>query len=257
MTAAAGTKGSELVCPLVRPPTSRQIACATALHHAVRKFAAHPSCNPVDVIGRELRVAFDYVAEAHDQGNQTNRLNGWIVRSRSLFIRPAVEPILISYWRRFATMTFEKDDALQLASALCGRTAMYSTRAMGTIVDGMRIDFEPRQISTNWLEDIHRWRSDEQLSLMWPIYGYARIILAHPFRDGNGRFARAFFQGCLASQLGLRAPIIAMAPAFYRNMAIMVSAFDTLSREGDWDVFVEVFVQTMIEAVSDSQMPSA
>jgi Fic/DOC family len=242
-----------IVCPPVSRPSQRQIDSATSLFDCIRTFAASERPGVTHLIGREVRVAFALVSHAEATATAANKAPAAIARCRSLFLRPAIEPILLSYWQRFTAMDFTKIDALQLASALVGRSAAYATRPMGTMREGLPIAFEPREIASQWLDDVLMWRADQDLAPLWPIYGYARVILAHPFRDGNGRFARAFFQGCLAAHVGLKAPVIAMAPSFYRHMTPLTAALEALSDQGNWEGFVDAFAAAVRDAIADSR----
>jgi hypothetical protein len=59
--------------------------------------------------------------------------------------------------------------------------------------------------------------------------------MAHPFSDGNGRFARLLVHAALARCAGLDLPVLALA---------------ALSGDGDWPAFNAVFFSVLRDAIA-------
>jgi Fic family protein len=73
--------------------------------------------------------------------------------------------------------------------------------------------------------------------------------MAHPFSDGNGRFARLMVHAALGHCSSLAGPAIALAPAVYRRAETLGSALTALSEHGDWADFYRVFFAVLSDAV--------
>jgi len=74
--------------------------------------------------------------------------------------------------------------------------------------------------------------------------------MAHPFSDGNGRFARLMVHAALARCAGLRRPEIALAPAFYRRADELGRALTALSETRNWSSFNAVFLSILEDALT-------
>lgn len=74
--------------------------------------------------------------------------------------------------------------------------------------------------------------------------------MAHPFADGNGRFARLMVHAALARAAGLDRPPIALAPACYRRGRALGEALTALGESGDWRPFHALFLALLGEALA-------
>jgi Fic/DOC family len=238
-----------LRCPPPQKLTLQQQRSLDAMYLAVDQFRARDIANTCSLVGRELRVVYELLEDAEAKAGPNSAIEPWLSRSRFVLIRPAMEPIGLSYWAQLKAASLSTETALKLVSTLVARPIKYTSKPMGTTERGTQVLFEPRSVAAKWLDDVYEWLSHRDYERGWPIYAYARIILAHPFNDGNGRFSRLFFQGCLAHQFELIGPFLALAPAFYKHAGRLHKATELLSAKGDWDGFFAAFSETVIEAV--------
>ena len=214
------------------------------------KTTARPA-GPAGVAGLELRVAMTLLQDEEAAVGADNIF--WPKKCRSLFLRPATEPIACSYWRRFAGCEIDEAAALNIASALAGRKLVYRKGpAVGKSPKG-NVGFEPLEVASLWLSKIcDAWTRDDLLPGL-PIYAFAQTIMTHPFSDGNGRFARLMVNAALARCAGLEQPEIALAPSFYRRGEGLAVALHALSDDQEWSPLVSVFLSVLEEAVSLTQ----
>jgi hypothetical protein len=207
----------------------------------------HKPAGIIGVTGLELRVALLLL----ERGNEFKEADNdfWPGKCQKLLVRPAVEPIAISYWRRFATFDFDETIALILASTLAARRLVYRKGpATGRSAEG-DVGFEPLEIASQWLARIAGAAARPELSTALPIYAYAQVLMAHPFADANGRFARLMIHVALARCAGLKLPAVALAPAFYRRASALGRTLTTLSDSGEWAPFNDLFLDVLEDAV--------
>ena len=88
------------------------------------------------------------------------------------------------------------------------------------------------------------------------MYAYAQAIMAHPFSDGNGRFARLMVHAALARCTELRRPQIALAPAFYRRADEFERAL-TAPTNPELAPYNAVFLSILEDALILHQAPSS
>ncbi|HTU12711.1 MAG TPA: hypothetical protein VMG08_17615 [Allosphingosinicella sp.] len=177
----------------------------------------------------------------------------WQAKCRKLLVRPAMEPIACSYWRRFGAFDLDDTVALVLASTLGGRRLVYRRGpATGRSAEG-DVTFEPLETAARWLPRITAAMAQAELLPAAPIYAFAQTIMAHPFSDANGRFARLLVHAGLARCAGATLPAVALAPAFYRRAATLGRALTALSDSGDWVPFNDLFLTILEEALADSR----
>jgi hypothetical protein len=201
---------------------------------------------PIGSAGLELRVALMLMQEENGLAKADNAF--WKKKCRSIFLRPAIEPVALAYWARLSS--FEIDDALALkaASAMAGQALVYRKGpATGRSSNG-DVHFGPLESTSDWLKNIGKAARTAEMLTALPAYCFAQTIMTHPFSDGNGRFARLMVHAALGRCASVSGPRIALAPAFYRRGEALASALTTLSEYGDWSEFNQVFFSTLDEA---------
>ena len=182
----------------------------------------------------------------------------WQEKCQKLFLRPAIEPIACAYWERLRTFRFDEGTALNLASSLAGRKLVLRRGPATGRSDHGDVLFEPVETARRWLAKLDHAAKQPELALALPIYAFAQVLMAHPFSDGNGRFARLMVHAALARCAGLRRPELALAPAFYGRAETLGAAVTALSESGDWRPFSETFLSVLEDALTLSRnAPSA
>lgn len=238
-------------CPDIRPLSDAEQKVAEPLYRAMATDPALPA-NPVATAGLELRVAMMLL-----QGSETSEQSDnefWARKCRLLFLRPAVEPIAHSYWRRLRTLKLDESTALRVGSAMAGRPLIYRQgSAVGRSRKG-NVLFAPLESTGKWLEKIAAAAQAPELRSALPAYCFAQTIMTHPFADGNGRFARLMAHAGLAYCSGLAGPAIALAPVFYRRGEALGAALTALSEHGDWTRFNRVFFSVLNDAIVSTRL---
>lgn len=110
--------------------------------------------------------------------------------------------------------------------------------------------FEPLAIAAQWLAKIRAAANLPELRAALPMFAFAQTIMAHPFSDGNGRFARLMVHAALARCAGLGRPGIALAPAFYRRADAIGAALTALGESGEWPPFNALFLSVLDDALA-------
>lgn len=205
----------------------------------------------IDAAGLELRVALMLLQS--DRGFRKADNEFWKGKCRSLFLRPAIEPICSTYWEKYFPFNVSEASALRMASAAAGRPLVYRKGpATGRSLNG-DVNFGALETGGEWLAKIARAAQAPALRGAFPGYCFAQTIMTHPFSDGNGRFARLMVHAALAHCAGLAGPRIALAPAFYRRAEELGSALTALSQDGDWSGYNRVFFSTLEDALMQTR----
>lgn len=240
----------DFCCP---PPASLESAEVDALEELISciKRDGSDTSHPIGTVGLELKVALILI------GRKSGPLRGdnsfWLRKCHKLFARPAVEPILLANWDKLSNFQITELQLGALCSLLCG-TDQYARSGESFGLDQqLDVRFEEAELAKSWWSDIQRVANTPELEHLLPTYVYARTIMAHPFPDGNGRLARALLLSSLASKANLQAPVIALAPAFYKNAAAIADGLRTLSRDSDWGAMTWVLVRVLREAMEMSR----
>lgn len=165
------------ICPPVAPLEQQESNTVELLYSSIAMVEARPA-GPPGVAGLELRVALMLLQG--DEGLPLADNDFWRAKCSSLFLRPAVEPIACSYWKRLSSFELDDAAALSVASALAGRPLVYRKGpATGRSVKG-DVGFEPLPRARQWLADIRAAAADPALQPALPAYCFARTIIAHP-----------------------------------------------------------------------------
>jgi len=233
-------------CPDYRALSGHEAETASAFYRNLR-CSAGDGADPVRSAGLELRAVLMSLQVGSDQARADNDF--WKRKCRAVFLRPAMEPIAHSYWKKLSSFEIDDLTALKAASALAGGPLVYRKGpATGKSTNG-DVHFPPLEDQKDWLARLGSAARDPALMLALPAIAFAQTVLTHPFSDANGRFGRLMVHVALGRCADLRGPTIALAPAFYRNAESLGAALTQVSERGDWSGFYRVFFGTLVEAL--------
>lgn len=209
-----------------------------------RMYSRHPAA-----FGLEIKAAYVALQSATDLPEADNVY--WRTKCQAVFARPAIEPIIASFLEQESRAPIDRERALQTASVLTAYPLQYRERAgTGSSKNG-DIQFEPPASARQWLTDVVEVRRRENPVQNKAVYAFARTIMAHPFSDGNGRFARLLFATQLSKDLDVETfPYLPLAPSFYRHAERTAAAMSILSRSGDWAPLNRVALSIVADALS-------
>lgn len=234
-------------CPVFAPVSGDAGTRAERLHALIAAEDPLPS-GPVGVAGLELRAALLLLQGGSRPIPPDNDF--WTVKCRALLLRPAIEPIVCSYWARFPEFRIDNEAALKMASAMAGRPVVYRQGPTTGRSKAGNVGFEPFDRALQWLEKLEKAATAAEFLPALPAYCFAQTIMAHPFSDGSGRFARLMVHAALARCTGIDRPVIALAPAFYLHANRLAVALTALSGDGDWTAFHNVFLAVLGDALA-------
>lgn len=236
------------VCP---PPAPHSPEWAKGLEslRAPYKLQSRAYSRLPAAFGLEIKAAYVAIQPATDLPEADNSY--WRTKCQAVFTRPAIEPIIASFLEQENRAPMDRERALRTASVLAGYPIQYRKRAgTGRSMHG-DIEFEPPASARQWLSDVLEVRQRENPVQNKAVYAFARTIMAHPFSDGNGRFARLLFATQLPEDLDLEVfPYLPLAPSFYRHAERVAAAISTLSQAGDWAPLNSVMVSIVTDALS-------
>lgn len=187
--------------------------------------------SPDQTFGQELRTAF-----AFSQGSSISPTSGAISRLPMFYLRPACEPILYRFWEPLRSWSITDALCDDMASCLTGQPNRRRLSASQSVPgrDGRRTIFIDPGAVHGWLDALEILNTADLDALSFASAVSAATVVHHPYEDGNGRVARALFQGALASRGVLKTPSIALGPASYRHSEALITAIRSLGVEGDW-----------------------
>lgn len=189
--------------------------------------------------GLELRVAFALTEDGKADGGNP----------RELMLRPAVEPILYSYWDRFRAWALDDESVAALAGCLCGRAVTHRKSFAATLPNsqGLSAIYPPPELARRWREIIPSPTTGagmmQALHDAFVVMGL--FVNLHPLEDGNGRVGRALFQGALARAVGLSCPMLALTPFLYSQKQDVLRGWFALGNDGDWTELVGAYGRAM------------
>lgn len=235
------------ICPSPEPLSFKENERATAVYSQIAKMKSVPD-GATGVAGLELAVALMLVERKGAFGSADNDF--WGAKCQALLVRPAAEPVICAYWQRLRPFDIDPPLSLIIASKLAGRRLVYRKGpATGRSTEG-DVLFEPIGIAQEWLAKLAAAAARPELLTTLPIYAFAQTVMAHPFSDGNGRFARLMVHAALGRCARLGRPELALAPAFYRRADTLGRAMGRLSRDRDWEPVNAVVLSILEDAVT-------
>ncbi|MGR8963753.1 Fic family protein [Rhizobium leguminosarum] len=170
-----------------------------------------------------------------------------------LFTRPAVEPILA---RRFDFLT-ERISLTRLqvlASELLGHGAILRAADIFGSPDLKvpQVKFAPLEAVNHLPRRLETILSAEIPVMVAAWLCFVEVIVSHPFEDGNGRLARAFFHIVLGAKTKLCSLALPLGPAFIANADVLSDSLIALSHSGDWSTFLRdtAIVMDQCEAIA-------
>jgi len=198
-------------------------------------------------LGLEIKAAYIAVNEvAGEIGSGDN--DYWRQKCRVLFMRPAIEPIFLSYHPKVRDLSLDLVSTRKLVSALiAGEPVLREREGIGRSASG-NVGFELPERARGWLDRLVLADAKPELATFMPMYTFAATIMAHPFADGNGRLARLLTLGALSKLAGWETPSLALAPSFYRHAETLGIALDIASERCEWTPFVEAFLAILEDA---------
>ena len=159
--------------------------------------------------------------------------------SRKPFYRLSQEPLILSNWRRIATIDFTSETAAKFASLLCSKEVKVRDHPMWARgPTGHFVFFDDVAAACTWLPDLERIRAMRLPPLAEAVVVYCRVVIAHPFTDGNGRFARAMFYGPLARAGVLSSPCLSLGTAFNLRREEIARATAKLAETRNWSNYI-------------------
>lgn len=202
---------------------------------------AHYRSDPSRAFGLEARFVHFI---AGDEG--ASKRDG----ARHVLLRPAPEPILYSYWGRFARWEVDSSSILAMASCLCGRDIAFRDTRGATFPNesGVSVFYPPADSARTWLARLPRPKAGmDLLTACTTAFGcLGAFVLEHPLTDGNGRTGHALFQGILARSVGMSSPMLALGVLTAIRKTDIVRAWIQLGVDGDWTDLLGVY-QNVLE----------
>jgi Fic/DOC family len=231
---------SRLICPRLSPPDLHGPP-ASIDAEAFRDVAARYA-EPASTFGLELKVAHAIEARGLSTGGD---------RIRRPFFRLAQEPIIWSWWDALQRVPLDPAEMVALARMLAGKEVRYRECEMFAHGGGSEapIYYEPADGARGWIADIAAVDGGKGDPVRQALYRFARIVCAHPFSDGNGRFARAALQGGLGRAGVIPAPCLALAPVCHLNSGAIRAALGGLGRSARWEAYFDAMGAMLGEAL--------
>lgn len=231
-------------CPEPQAPSPEQNDRARLVYEKIEQLTLK-SERPERLAGFELEIALYLLG--NEQSVQADN-SFWQAKCRAMFTRPAIEPIVYTYWTRFTRQDFTQQVALEVVSSLSGRQLALREKPIIGKAESGNIAFEELPKARLWLTDIFQVAEDANLAPILPAYAFVRTIMAHPFPDGNGRLARFMVHASLGHMAGVTRPSVGIAPVFYCHANRLASAMQVLSASKDWQRFYKTFFDVLDHA---------
>jgi Fic/DOC family len=228
----------ELICPsFENMPGTLANDCAFQIKALSTSFPP----NDARAIGIEQKICWQLLQESDE----------WPAELSRIFYRLSQEALIMSHWAELTSRGFGDLDLQNFVSLLAGRKTEFREKDMLSLTlsadDATR--YEPIRISKSWRADVLNVDASDCDPVVKALYRFARIIFAHPFRDANGRFARASLQGALGAGGLLFSPCLGLAPTFFRQGAVIRQSLWDLSATGNWEPYFESMSKVLNDAV--------
>lgn len=181
----------------------------------------------------------------------------WLLREklgdaapRKAFYRIAPEPILWSFWPELADLRLTSPRALELAGLLTGQRQSYRTKPIFGLDEHRRRFYFARRSAPNALEGYLEIACDAQPLEVALEALFRNIVFAHPFTDGNGRFARTLLVGLLARHGLITLPCLPLNSVFEARKSAIASAFRTATEPGKQHLLQTLLCAAVNEAAA-------
>lgn len=222
-------------------PEHRQLLARIAAY-AERAARSGPETS----FGLELRAAFVLDRDAKRETSAQSP-----PPYAEFFLRPAIEPILHSYFEHLRPGAIGPDAADNFLSCLHGAPI---TRRTGPCrirpnAHGNFVEFPQADIARDYHRRLNRNLPTIEGALQRAAYAYAEVLLSHPYGDGNGRLARALILTCLAQDDRDRIPFLPPGPVFYAHAPAIAGALESLAVSANWSHFLAVFQDFLEEGL--------
>ncbi|HEX4694375.1 Fic family protein [Sphingomonas sp.] len=159
--------------------------------------------------------------------------------TRKPFYRPTPEPALLGCWDAIGTASFVGENLLDFVSVIRGADAEIRTGEICAGGDGDNgVLFEKADFA-RWADRVKSLYALALPPVTEAIAIYAHTVFAHPFRDGNGRLARALIYGSLRRGGLVPGPCLGLGPTFDLCRRPLALATLALSKRADWPRYVQ------------------
>lgn len=141
---------------------------------------------------------------------------------------------------KFRPWTLSLGDLEGLCSALCGapRHSSPAPKRTAPTTSGQSVTFPGYGSVGEWLDLIDAPPSrDPFIRAAWR---HAVIVIQHPMTDGNGRLARALFQGSLIEDGIVDLPALPLTLAMHLQKDAVRRGIGGLGLNGDWVGYLEM-----------------
>lgn len=195
---------------------------------------------PTACFGREARLA-------HRLRRSYPGLAAW----QRFFLRPAMEPIVLTYWPRLIAGGLDAATAEEMASCLAGQRLAARTGPIVTLPDarGRQTRYPPVDQAAGWLGRLTQQDDPTLPPFLNALAAYAQVAISHPFTDGNGRMARALFLATLGRAGAIPGPVLPLGPLVYLHHRRLGQALGDLGTTGSWASLASVMSE-IVEAAA-------
>jgi hypothetical protein len=162
------------------------------------------------------------------------------------YYRPVQEPVLVSSWGKLTGLSFDGEQAAEVASLLVGsRQRIRTKRMVGQALDGSVFVFAKRP-AQYWTDEIQFEAAKTHGAIKLAAKLFQIVIYEHPFTDGNGRFSRAMIYSALARFGLIRNPCLGLNGVFELHRESMALAFRQSHMHGSPEPMMEA-ITTLLE----------
>jgi hypothetical protein len=162
------------------------------------------------------------------------------------YYRPVQEPVLVSMWEKLTALSFDGEQATEVASLLVGSRQRIRTKRMaGQAPDGSVCVFAKRP-ALYWTETIRSEAANTDGAIKLAAKLFQIVVYEHPFTDGNGRFSRAMIYSALARFGLIKNPCLGLNGAYELHRETMALAFRQSHTQGSPQPMMEA-ITTLLE----------
>jgi hypothetical protein len=237
--------------PVVYPKSGERV------HQLSFSFPTINSLPDTQELESELRRLNGYFSSPHKTFGLDQRCQYLLEESsandisRKPFYRLSQEPLILGAWERIKQFDFTDESAQKFASLLCGKSIKlrdYPMWARGPI--GNFVYFDCANEARKWIGDVKKIQSLGLPPIIESIVIYCRIVVSHPFQDGNGRFARAMLYGPLAKSNILHSPCLGLAASMNLKREDIAIATISLTYSKNWNKYISTIMDILKNSVN-------